>query len=64
MALTFDALLDKLKQSGGYDISKITKAYEFAAEAHKNQTRISGEPYIIHPLAVADIISDLQLYID
>ena len=64
MALTFDALLDKLKQSGGYDISKITKAYEFAAEAHKNQTRISGEPYIIHPLAVADIIADLQLDTD
>ena len=64
MALTFDALLDKLKQSGGYDISKITKAYEFAAEAHKDQTRISGEPYIIHPLAVADIIADLQLDTD
>ncbi|MGM9658888.1 MAG: RelA/SpoT family protein [Eubacteriales bacterium] len=64
MAITFDALLDKLQQSGGYDISKITKAYEFAAEAHKNQTRISGEPYIIHPLAVADIIADLQLDTD
>lgn len=64
MAITFDALLDKLQQSGGYDISKITKAYEFAAEAHKDQTRISGEPYIIHPLAVADIIADLQLDTD
>ncbi|MBQ2325866.1 MAG: hypothetical protein II377_06380, partial [Clostridia bacterium] len=30
MAVTFESLLEKLKQNGGYDIAKITKAYEFA----------------------------------
>ncbi len=43
------------------DISLIEKAYKTAAEAHKNQIRKSGEPYIIHPLNVAIILADLEL---
>ena len=43
------------------DISMIDKAYKVACEAHKNQTRKSGEPYIIHPLCVAIILADLEL---
>ena len=43
------------------DISMIEKAYGVAKEAHKNQTRKSGEPYIIHPLNVAIILADLEL---
>lgn len=43
------------------DISLIEKAYKIAFEAHKNQFRRSGEPYIIHPLCVAIILADLQL---
>ena len=43
------------------DISMIQKAYNTAAEAHKNQTRKSGEPYIIHPLNVAIILAELEL---
>ena len=43
------------------DISMIEKAYYTAAEAHKNQFRKSGEPYIIHPLNVAIILADLEL---
>jgi len=43
------------------DISMIEKAYKIAYEAHKNQYRKSGEPYIIHPLSVAIILADLQL---
>lgn len=39
----------------------ITKAYNFACKAHKNQKRVSGEPYIIHPIAVATILIDLGL---
>ncbi|MCB0976816.1 MAG: HD domain-containing protein, partial [Acidimicrobiales bacterium] len=39
----------------------ISKAYELAAEAHKGQSRRSGEPYINHPLAVAFIVADLGL---
>ena len=43
------------------DISMIQKAYEVAREAHKDQKRKSGEPYIIHPLCVAIILADLEL---
>ncbi|MCM1388635.1 MAG: bifunctional (p)ppGpp synthetase/guanosine-3',5'-bis(diphosphate) 3'-pyrophosphohydrolase [Bacillus sp. (in: Bacteria)] len=43
------------------DISLIEKAYEVAYEAHKDQVRKSGEPYIIHPLCVAIILADLEL---
>src|SRR5690606_23985467 len=42
-------------------IPGIVAAYEFASEAHKGQTRKSGDPYITHPIAVADILADLHL---
>lgn len=43
------------------DISLVEKAYKIAGEAHKEQKRKSGEPYIIHPLCVAIILADLEL---
>lgn len=43
------------------DISLVEKAYGIAAEAHKDQKRKSGEPYIIHPLCVAIILAELEL---
>ena len=43
------------------DITMIQKAYEVASDAHKDQKRKSGEPYIIHPLCVAIILADLEL---
>lgn len=43
------------------DISMIEKAYKIARDAHKDQVRKSGEPYIIHPLCVAIILADLEL---
>lgn len=43
------------------DISLIEKAYKAAYDAHKDQVRKSGEPYIIHPLCVAIILADLEL---
>jgi len=43
------------------DISLIQKAYLTAREAHKDQFRKSGEPYIIHPLSVAIVLADLEL---
>ena len=43
------------------DLSMIEKAYEVAKEQHKDQKRKSGEPYIIHPLCVAIILSDLEM---
>lgn len=43
------------------DISMIAKAYKIASEAHKDQKRKSGEPYIVHPLNVAIILAELEL---
>lgn len=43
------------------DISLIEKAYQTAYNAHRDQVRKSGEPYIIHPLCVAIILADLEL---
>jgi guanosine-3',5'-bis(diphosphate) 3'-pyrophosphohydrolase len=45
----------------GADVDLLRKAYEFSAKVHQGQKRLSGEPYLIHPLAVASIIADLKL---
>lgn len=43
------------------DLDVVRRAYEFAAKAHEGQTRKSGDPYVSHPLAVAEIITELKL---
>ena len=43
------------------DLGMVEKAYQIARDAHKDQKRKSGEPYIIHPLCVAIILADLEL---
>ncbi|WP_088548921.1 RelA/SpoT family protein [Paenibacillus aquistagni] len=43
------------------DLDRIREAYEFADKAHYGQVRKSGEPYILHPLAVADIVVSMQM---
>jgi len=43
------------------DLDRIRDAYEFADKAHTGQVRKSGEPYILHPLAVADIVVGMQM---
>lgn len=43
------------------DFSMIEKAYQIASNAHKDQRRKSGEPYIIHPLCVSNILAELEL---
>ena len=57
-----DELISKIKSYNRF-LNPVTlnKAYEFAAKAHKNQKRKSGDPYVNHPLAVANILSDLRL---
>ncbi len=55
-------LLNKLETYLPPDaVDKVREAYEFGAHAHEGQKRLSGEPYIAHPIAVADILADLQL---
>ena len=46
------------------DLEVIQRAYEYADEKHKSQLRKSGEPYIIHPLAVAEIVAEIGLDTD
>jgi GTP pyrophosphokinase len=43
------------------DLKRIRDAYEYAEEAHRGQMRKSGEPYILHPVAVAEILADMQM---
>ena len=58
-------LLKMLQATGKkYDIEKITFAYEYANELHQGQFRASGEPYISHPIAVAEIVAGLELDTD
>lgn len=62
---TIDMLVQKiLDNDRQYDLSKIISAYEFAAKAHEGQFRSSGQPYIIHPLAVAEILLELGMDTD
>ncbi len=61
----FDVLIEKLSKSfSEKETEKIRKAFEIADEAHKNQRRRSGEPYIIHPVAVAKILCDMGMDAD
>jgi RelA/SpoT family (p)ppGpp synthetase len=57
-----DQLLSKIQAYNKFsNVEPLSKAYNFAIEAHKNQKRISGLPYIVHPIAVADILAELKL---
>lgn len=57
----FDAFFEKVKANKLYNADLIKKAYNLAYEAHKNQRRRSGEPYIMHPVAVAKILFKLGM---
>src|SRR5204863_8351250 len=45
----------------GADVDLIRRAYLFSALHHRGQTRASGEPYLVHPLEVAEILADMRL---
>lgn len=53
-----------IKTGKRYDFEKIRAAYEYAAELHEGQFRLSGEKYISHPIAVAGIVAELELDTD
>lgn len=62
MDTTYAALLDLVTQNDPEaDVGVVQKAYEFAKDAHKNQTRATGEPYIIHPVATAMTLAEMRL---
>ena len=58
----YDKLIETIrKYHPSTDVSQVQKAYNIAFEAHKEQKRRSGEPYIIHPVSVAIILADMEL---
>lgn len=57
-----DELIGAIAEYNPYgDMQLVSRAYTFAYNAHHNQLRISGEPYISHPLAVAHVLTELEL---
>ena len=60
--IRFDDILEKVSfLYSEKDITILKKAYVFAARAHKGQVRRSGEPYLSHPLEVAQMLSEMKL---
>ena len=59
--LNNDELIKKVRSYNRFfNPETLTKAYNFALEAHKNQKRDEGSPYISHPVAVANILTELK----
>ena len=60
--LNSEQLIDKVKTYNKFlNPEKLSRAYDFAIKAHKNQKRDSGDPYSNHPIAVASILTELKL---
>src|SRR6187401_433015 len=60
--IRFETLLEKVRSySPDADLELLRRAYVFSALEHKGQVRHSGEPYMVHPLEVADFLADLRL---
>jgi GTP pyrophosphokinase len=60
--IRFDDILEKVSsQYSEKDITLLKKAYVFAGRAHEGQVRRSGEPYLSHPLEVANMLADMKL---
>jgi len=60
--LNSEELINKVKVYNKFlNPEKLNKAYNFAVKAHENQKRHSGDPYSIHPIAVANILTELKL---
>jgi GTP diphosphokinase / guanosine-3',5'-bis(diphosphate) 3'-diphosphatase len=58
----FGALLRQVQANRPHeDISLIRKAWEFCVSHHEGQTRASGEPYVVHPLEVAEVLAEMKL---
>src|SRR6187431_786360 len=60
--IRFEDLIDKVRNATpDADTELLRRAYVFSAYEHKGQVRRSGEPYLVHPLEVADVLADLKL---
>ncbi|MBI4457792.1 bifunctional (p)ppGpp synthetase/guanosine-3',5'-bis(diphosphate) 3'-pyrophosphohydrolase [Candidatus Uhrbacteria bacterium] len=62
MSLSPEKLLEKIAvYNPGADLNMVRLAFEYARDAHEGQNRMSGDPYIIHPLRTAELLADMQL---
>jgi GTP pyrophosphokinase len=62
VALRFNDVADKvLEVNPTSDLSLLQRAYVFSAKVHEGQERLSGEPYLVHPVEVAGILADMRL---
>jgi GTP pyrophosphokinase len=60
--IRFDDVIEKVRAlNPDADTDLLERAYAFSAEEHRGQVRKSGEPYLVHPVAVAHILADLRL---
>src|SRR5499427_1391100 len=60
--IRFEDLLEKVRTANpDADTELLRRAYVFSAYEHKGQVRRSGEPYLVHPLEVADLLADMRL---
>src|SRR6187401_3453186 len=60
--IRFEDLLEKVRAANpDADTELLRRAYVFSAAEHKGQVRRSGEPYLVHPLEVADLLADMRL---
>lgn len=60
--IRLNEILDRVAEYDPHaDLNLIEKAYVFSAKVHQGQVRLSGEPYLIHPLAVAGLLAELRL---
>lgn len=60
--IRFEEIVEKVRHNHpGADEELLRRAYLFSAREHRGQTRKSGEPYLLHPLEVANILADLRL---
>src|ERR1035441_909307 len=58
----FEALLRHVQANRpSEDVSLIRKAWEFCVQHHEGQMRASGEPYIVHPLEVAEVLAEMKM---
>ena len=56
----YEDIIVRLTKKNSPDISNVKKAFAFAEEKHSGQFRKSGEPYILHPICVAEILEKLN----
>ena len=60
--ISIDYIIEELKKHNRFGIDNVLKSYELAEEKHRGVYRQSGEPYITHPLHVAKILLEMEVW--